>query len=130
MTGRAGCGFLSDRLGVYRVFVTSAICCGITVLAFWTGWPMPTPVVVVGLFIYGLVSGPWIALVPTACAAISPGKELGMRVGMIWTLSGFTLLAGPVAGGRESSLPFSAHLHPARVQVEAGAVADEQNWSK
>lgn len=102
MVGRAACGFLADRIGVYRVFTGSAVCCGITVLAFWTGWPLPTPVVVIGLFLYGLVSGPWITLVPTACAAISPVKELGMRVGIIWSLSGLTLLAGPVIGGRES----------------------------
>lgn len=104
MAGRALCGFLADRFGVYRIFIGSAVACGVTLLAFWTGWPFPTPAVAVGLFLYGLVSGPWITLVPTACAAISPVKELGMRVGMIWTLSGLTLLAGPVIGGRKSTV--------------------------
>jgi MCP family monocarboxylic acid transporter-like MFS transporter 10 len=75
--------------------------CGISILGFWTGYPLPEPVIVIGLVLYGYTSGAWITLVAPSTGAISPVKELGMRVGMLWSIAAIAVLAGPVACGRE-----------------------------
>jgi len=71
----------------------------ISLLAFWTPYPMPGAPVVIGLFAYGAFSGAFMSLIGAACAAISPVEEVGTRIGILWTCSGLPCLAGPVVCG-------------------------------
>jgi len=99
--GRALSGILADRYGVWHMYTASGLISAISLFAFWTGNPMPDAVVVIGLLGYGFGSGAWISLVAASCASISPVREFGMRLGMLWSLSAIGILAGPVICGGE-----------------------------
>lgn len=43
----------------------------------------------------GDFTGAVIALVAACCAQISPVREFGLRLGMMWTIASLPLLAGP-----------------------------------
>jgi MFS family permease len=100
--GRALSGILADRFGVWNMYTSSGFISAISLFAFWTDASLPAPVIVIGLFTYGSGSGAWISLVAASCGAISPVREFGMRLGMLWTLSSFGILAGPVVCGGQS----------------------------
>ena len=57
----------------------------ISLFAFWTGNPLHDAVIIIGLLAYGFGSGGWITLVAASCASISPVREFGMRLGMLWS---------------------------------------------
>jgi len=102
--GRGASGFLADAFGVWNVFIASGLSLTITLLAFWTGVPLPDAVVVIGIFTYGIASGAWIALVAASCATISPTREFGMRLGMLWSCTALLQTFGPViCGGKSKS---------------------------
>lgn len=103
--GRGASGFLADAFGVWNIFVASGLSLTVTLLAFWTGVPLPDAVVVIGIFTYGIASGAWIALVAASCAAISPTREFGMRLGMLWSSTALLQTFGPVICGGESFVP-------------------------
>lgn len=96
--GRASAGVLADALGVWTVFGTMSFASAAVLFAFWTGAP-GVGCTVAGLVLYGIVSGAWFTLVAAACASISPVREIGMRLGMLWTVVGPPILAGPVVCG-------------------------------
>jgi hypothetical protein len=112
--GRALSGILADRFGVWNMYTTFSLISIISLFAFWTGNPLPDGVVIVGLLGYGYGSGGWITLVAASCGAISPVREYGMRLGMLWSLSSLGIIAGPViCGGELVSWSLSmADAHP------------------
>jgi len=83
------------------MFVTMGLLSGVSIFAFWCPQPIPAGVGIVGLLSYGFVSGAWVTLVAASCGAISPTREFGMRLGMLWSLSSLGALAGPVICGGE-----------------------------
>lgn len=96
---------LADRLGVWNVSGTVAILSTVVLASFWTPSPhLPDGAVVFGLLAYGYTSGAWTALIPACCATVSPVKEQGMRMGMIWTACAAPALVGPVICGGQSSI--------------------------
>lgn len=95
-------GFLADRFGVWTTFVSMGVACSAVLYGLWTPTTLPGGAVVFGLVAYGVVSGAWISLIASSCAAISPMREVGMRIGMLFTLTGPPSLAGPVICGGES----------------------------
>ncbi|WVF72075.1 hypothetical protein IAT40_006887 [Kwoniella sp. CBS 6097] len=97
--GRASSGILADTFGVWNVFITSIVGCSVTVFAFWVASPIPPAAAVVGLVSYGFASGAWITLVAASTGAISPTREFGMRLGMLWSLTSIPTLIGPVICG-------------------------------
>jgi MCP family monocarboxylic acid transporter-like MFS transporter 10 len=102
--GRGASGFMADAFGVWNVFIASGLSLTITLLAFWTGVPLPDAVVVIGIFTYGIASGAWLALVAASCASISPTREFGMRLGMLWSCTALLQTFGPViCGGKHFS---------------------------
>lgn len=52
-------------------------------------------VVLLSIF-YGIFSGGSIAIASACCAQLSPQRELGTRLGMLWTSAAPGLLIGPV----------------------------------
>lgn len=116
--GRGLSGILADRYGVWNVFVTSGLGLTVTLLAFWTGVPLPDAVVVIGIITYGFASGAWIALVAASCAAISPTREFGMRLGMLWSCTAVLQTFGPVICGGESTF---CHRHHERLSADGGS---------
>jgi len=103
--GRGASGFMADAFGVWNVFIASGLSLTITLLAFWTGVPLPDAVVVIGIFTYGIASGAWLALVAASCASISPTREFGMRLGMLWSCTALLQTFGPVICGGKSYCP-------------------------
>lgn len=101
--GRLTSGFLSDRFGVWNMYVFAACGMFVSLLAFWVPTNEPVPVVIIGLILYGYFSGFWISSVGATCGAVSPTREYGMRLGMLWSLSSIGVLAGPPICGGESS---------------------------
>jgi len=99
--GRVASGLLADRFGVWKTFVSMGVLSALFLYTLWTPTVLPGGVVVVGLVSYGFVSGAWITLIASSCAAISPVREVGMRIGMLWTLTAPASLAGPVICGGE-----------------------------
>lgn len=97
-TGRGAAGALADRLGIWRVFGGTLLGSAATVFAFWAPPVGPAPAVV-GLVLFGIFSGAWFTLCAAACASISPVEEIGMRLGMLWTVVGVPVLVGPVIAG-------------------------------
>lgn len=113
-TGRALSGPMAERYGVIEVFIGSGVAGGLTVLALWSSRAVGTAGSLIGLYLYGLFgggspyydrtshahlslfpSGAVIALVAACCAQISPVREFGLRLGMMWTIASLPLLAGP-----------------------------------
>ncbi|WWD01292.1 hypothetical protein V866_008235 [Kwoniella sp. B9012] len=97
--GRATSGILADTFGIWTVFVSSILGSSISILAFWVASPIPAGAVVVGLVGYGFASGAWVTLVAASTGAISPTREFGMRLGMLWTVTSIPSLIGPVICG-------------------------------
>lgn len=96
--GRVAGGILADRFGVWYVFGTMNFVAAISVFVFWTG-VSGTGATIAGLVIYGIASGSWFTLVSAAVATVSPMREIGMRLGMMWSCVALPVLAGPVISG-------------------------------
>ncbi|RSH82639.1 uncharacterized protein EHS24_007631 [Apiotrichum porosum] len=96
--GRAAAGPLADKFGVWTVFGTVTFANAVVIFAFWTGAP-GAGTAIAGLVLFGFVSGAWLTLLTAATAAISPVKEIGMRIGMLWTVGAIPNMVGPVICG-------------------------------
>ncbi|WOO84279.1 MFS transporter asaE [Vanrija pseudolonga] len=92
-------GILADTFGVWNVFGTISFATSACMFAFWVVSPLPTAAVIVGFFAYGFGSGGWITLVAAVVANISPAHEIGLRVGLVWSICGPMVLIGPVVCG-------------------------------
>jgi MCP family monocarboxylic acid transporter-like MFS transporter 10 len=115
---------MAGRFGVIEVFIACGVAGGISVLALWSSRAVGTAGTIIGLYLYGLfggllhgfllrhetpitdattdafvTSGAVIALVAACCAQISPVREFGLRLGMMWTVASLPLLAGPQLAG-------------------------------
>lgn len=96
--GRIIPNYLADKLGS----VNTAIACAAVsaILAYgWLGIHNLAGLVVFAL-LYGLFSGGIVSVMPSAIIAMSPDmSRVGTRMGMMFTLTGFSILVGtPIAG--------------------------------
>ncbi|KAK4686394.1 hypothetical protein P7C73_g3739, partial [Tremellales sp. Uapishka_1] len=97
--GRASSGILADKFGVWNIFIGSGFLSAIDMFAFWTSNKIGTAATIIGMFIYGVSSGAWLTLVAATCGSISPTREFGMRLGMLWSVTAFSDIIGPVVCG-------------------------------
>lgn len=97
--GRIIAGLLADRFGVWTVYGSLPFLTSITMFAFWVGSPIGLAPTLLGLIIYGTLSGGWFTLAAAATAVISPTNEIGMRIGMMWSSMAIPALLGPVISG-------------------------------
>ncbi|BEJ14991.1 hypothetical protein CspHIS471_0407580 [Cutaneotrichosporon sp. HIS471] len=93
--GRTLSGIMADKWGVWNVFGTTSFATVIVVLAFYVACPIPEGALIVGYVLYGWISGAWLTLVSAVIATISPVEEVGMRIGIAWSVCGPTMIAGP-----------------------------------
>lgn len=86
--GRIVPACLSDALGRFNIFVPAAACAGLVTLLFW---PFAKSLVAVMLYaaVYGFFSGAFNALVVPCIAQISDIKEIGMRIGILYSILSF-----------------------------------------
>ncbi|TXT13669.1 hypothetical protein VHUM_01036 [Vanrija humicola] len=98
--GRVTGGLLADRFGVWNAWGAAGVSMSITAFAFWTGTPIGSAGVVIGLLLYGYTSGAYITLISASIASISPVSEIGARMGMNWSAIAIPMLIGPVLSGR------------------------------
>ena len=86
--GRIAPPFLSDALGRFNVLVPCALLTGLAMLAFW---PFTSGLTAVMLFaaVYGFFSGAFNALIIPCVAQISALREIGTRVGVLYSIISF-----------------------------------------
>lgn len=99
--GRITSGVIADRFGVWKAFVGFGLLASIFLFSLWTPTGLSDAPIVIGLIAFGYASGAWVTLVAASCAAISPIREVGTRLGMLWSFAGFPALIGPVVCGGE-----------------------------
>jgi len=96
--GRVAPAWLSDKIGRFNLLCPSAFLCGLTCLVFWM---FGKDSVSIALFaaLYGLLSGALISVINPCVAQISDMREIGTRIGALYTLISVpSLFGGPIAG--------------------------------
>ncbi|KAL1407862.1 hypothetical protein Q8F55_007298 [Vanrija albida] len=97
--GRVLAGVLADSMGVWNLFGSVGFATPVWVLATWIPH-VGSAGGIVALLGYGVLSGAWITLVSASAAAISPTREIGLRLGMLWSATGPPILIGPSVSGQ------------------------------
>ncbi|ETS74370.1 hypothetical protein PFICI_14236 [Pestalotiopsis fici W106-1] len=96
--GRLGSGALSDKVGVYNIFIFVCLLSAIFILALWI------PASGIGALIafaaiFGCTSGAYVALATPIIAKISPLPQIGYRTGLLYLFSSIGgLTTNPIAG--------------------------------
>ncbi|KAF9009169.1 MFS general substrate transporter [Hymenopellis radicata] len=98
VVGRVLPAILSDRVGRFNILVPSALLSGVLTLALWI--PARTlPVVIVYAILYGSSSGAFISVITPCVAQISDVREIGRRIGLLYSVISFpALVCGPTGG--------------------------------
>ena len=96
--GRLGASTLADYLGPLNLLLPSALASSLCCFA-WTAVRSP-PSMYAWAAVLGIISGSLQALFPAALTALTPDvSQAGLRMGMIFTLVGFSVLTGPPVAG-------------------------------
>ena len=96
--GRFGGGLIGDKIGRYNMYIIICYFSGVITLALWlpaTG----NAAIIVFAALFGFSSGGFVSLSPALIAQISPYKELGYRLGLVYffaSIAGVT--TNPIAG--------------------------------
>ncbi|KAH6907656.1 major facilitator superfamily domain-containing protein [Coprinopsis sp. MPI-PUGE-AT-0042] len=85
IVGRIAPAYLSDRLGRFNLLFPSALFSGLSCII---GWLFTKDVTALMAFcaLYGFFSGAFISLITPCVAQISDLSEIGMRIGMLYTI--------------------------------------------
>lgn len=89
---------VGDQWGAFNVLIVSALGSTLSLLAFWI------PSVKLGALIactptYGFFVGMFISIIPACVALTGPASEIGLRVGLLWTIVAVFAFTGPPIGG-------------------------------
>jgi MFS family permease len=96
--GRLGPNHMADRVGPMTVFVPVALACAVILLS-WTAVTTPAGLYVWSVF-YGTAAGGIQSLFPACLTSLTADlKKVGVRMGMIFTITGFATLMGPPIAG-------------------------------
>ncbi|KAH8082425.1 MFS general substrate transporter [Cristinia sonorae] len=107
--GRLAPPYLSDVLGRFNMLVPSAFFAGLFTMVLWT-FARTTAETMLYAVIYGFFSGAFNALVIPCIAQISDIREIGVRIGMLYTIISFPSLAGGPAAGALLKLSHGSYL--------------------
>ncbi len=79
---------LSDIFGRYNLLVPCAFLAGLSTLLFWS-FANSLAVIMLYAVVYGFFSGAFNALIVPCIAQISDIREIGMRIGMLYSILSF-----------------------------------------
>ena len=88
IVGRILPATLSDAFGRYNLLVPFAFLTGLSPLLFWS-FANSLPVIMLYAVIYGFFSGAFNALIVPCIGQISDIREIGMRIGMLYSVLSF-----------------------------------------
>lgn len=87
-----------DAWGAFNVLIAAALGSTLSLLAFWV--PSATLAALVACTAtYGLFVGMFISIIPACVALTGPAGEIGLRVGLLWTIVAVFAFTGPPIGG-------------------------------
>ncbi|OBZ67723.1 Riboflavin transporter MCH5 [Grifola frondosa] len=96
--GRLAPAFLSDAIGRFNTIVPCAFLAGLSVLVFWIFTKSLVSIMLFAM-VYGFFSGAFNALIIPCIAQISEMREIGTRIGVLYSIISFpSLCGGPAAG--------------------------------
>ncbi|KAF2153927.1 MFS general substrate transporter [Myriangium duriaei CBS 260.36] len=100
--GRLGIGSFADRYGKLKALVVSFVLCGAAHLMFWlpavlVGGERTTALMTVFVVFVGLLGSGFVSLIPVVIADIFGAEDLASKVGLLNSVMGIGVLAGPSA---------------------------------
>lgn len=104
IAGRLGVGWFADRYGKLTALVSSFLLCGSGHLAFWLPAVLlkaepttPTALMTVFVVHVGLLGSGFVSLIPVVVSDIFGSENLASKVGLLNSIMGLGVLAGPSA---------------------------------
>jgi predicted MFS family arabinose efflux permease len=96
--GRIIPAILSDHIGRFNLLAPTSFIAGLLILVSWM-FVNNLPTLIVFSILYGFFSGAFISVVTPCVAQISDIREIGSRIGLMYSVISFpALVGGPVAG--------------------------------
>ncbi|TFK88993.1 MFS general substrate transporter [Polyporus arcularius HHB13444] len=96
--GRILPALLADAVGRFNISAPSAFFAGLLCLALWT-FAESLPVILVFAALYGCFAGTFLAMQIPCVTQISDIEEVGTRIGVVYSVASFAVLAGGPAAG-------------------------------
>jgi len=87
--GRIAPAALSDAIGCFNLLAPSAFLCGLSCIILWFVTAKSLATLMLFAAIYGFFSGSFISLVNPCVAQISHIRQIGTRIGMLYTMLSF-----------------------------------------
>ncbi|KAI0775615.1 MFS general substrate transporter [Trametes elegans] len=88
----------SDLVGRFNMIVPCAFLMGLLALVFWI-FAKSLVAIILFSILYGFFSGAFIAMLTPCLAQISERREIGTRIGVLYTIISFAALAGGPSAG-------------------------------
>ncbi|KAG7444069.1 MFS general substrate transporter [Guyanagaster necrorhizus] len=96
--GRIAPAVLSDTIGRFNILAPSAFLSGVLCLTLWILARTLSSVIAFSI-LYGFFSGSFISVITPCVAQISDVREIGTRIGVLYSVISFpSLIGGPTAG--------------------------------
>lgn len=96
--GRITPGIIGDKFGRYNIMIIICIITAIIIFAVWIPVSSVAGIIVFAV-IFGFSSGGFIGLAPTLVAQISELRQLGTRIGAVFSVQAIGALIGSPIGG-------------------------------
>ncbi|KAJ7500859.1 MFS general substrate transporter [Mycena galericulata] len=96
--GRVAPAYLSDTLGRFNLLAPAAFLSGLLCVLFWLFAKSLVPLILFAAA-YGFSSGAFISVITPCVAQISDIRQIGSRIGILYSVISFpSLVGGPIAG--------------------------------
>ncbi|KAJ4494542.1 major facilitator superfamily domain-containing protein [Lentinula edodes] len=96
--GRVAPAILSDSIGRFNLLAPTSFLAGFLILISWM-FARTLSTLIVFSILYGFFSGAFISVITPCVAQISDIREIGMRIGLMYSIISFpALIGGPLAG--------------------------------
>lgn len=96
--GRLFSGIMGDRIGRFNMFTVVCALTGLWVLALWIP-SSGTGGIIAFAALFGFCSGAYVSLIPALVVQISPLREIGLRMGIMFFVGSISgLVTTPISG--------------------------------